>query len=72
MKALFRYFDTDNSGVISKEDLKQAFAKTGKRLAPTELQNIITQFGPTPVDQGGITFEGFQQIINNAADKGDE
>ena len=32
MRALFRYFDCDNSGRITEGDMRQAFAKTGKTL----------------------------------------
>ena len=31
--ALFKYFDTDNSGIITPTNLKEAFAKTGKILS---------------------------------------
>lgn len=30
--ALFKYFDTDNSGIITAVNLKEAFAKRGKIL----------------------------------------
>jgi calcium-dependent protein kinase len=30
--ALFKYFDTDNSGYITPANLREAFAKTGKTL----------------------------------------
>ena len=31
--ALFKYFDTDDSGIITPLNLKEAFAKTGKILS---------------------------------------
>lgn len=35
--AIFKYFDTDNSGIITAKNLKDAFAKTGKNLSEAEV-----------------------------------
>lgn len=35
--ALFKYFDTDSSGFITPQNLKEAFAKTGKDLSSKEI-----------------------------------
>lgn len=32
MKALFRHFDIDNTGKISKHNLSQAFTQAGKKI----------------------------------------
>ena len=39
--ALFKYFDTDNSGVITAENLREAFQKTGKELTQEEIAVIL-------------------------------
>jgi calcium-dependent protein kinase len=39
--ALFRYFDTDSSGFITPENIREAFAKSGKALSNEELKHII-------------------------------
>ena len=41
MRAIFRYFDCDNSGSISNHDLKLAFAKTGKMIDSQEVKSIM-------------------------------
>lgn len=61
IQALFRYFDTDHSGVISSQDLRSAFRKTGKLLASTEVKNIMRQYAP-PEGQG-ITLEKFKRAL---------
>ena len=35
--AIFKYFDTDDSGFITTENLKQAFAKTGKKITDKDI-----------------------------------
>lgn len=44
MMALFKYFDVDHSGVITSDDLKQAFGKTGKIIASPEIVNIMHMY----------------------------
>lgn len=41
LRALFSYFDTDSSGFISREDMKKAFAKSGKKLSDQEVALIL-------------------------------
>jgi len=61
IQALFRYFDTDHSGVISSQDLRSAFRKTGKLLASTEVKNIMRLYAPT--EGQGITLEKFKRAL---------
>ncbi len=35
--AIFKYFDTDDSGEITSQNLKEAFAKTGKILQDSDI-----------------------------------
>jgi Ca2+-binding EF-hand superfamily protein len=39
--AMFKQFDTDGSGFITKDNLRAAFVKLGKNLSEAELTEII-------------------------------
>ena len=58
MWALFKYFDTDNSGIITPENLKEAFGKTGKALTDREIQIILKKHAIQR--KNGISFDEFQ------------
>lgn len=37
LQALFKHFDTDNSGVISMDNIREAMSKAGKNISKEEL-----------------------------------
>jgi calcium-dependent protein kinase len=39
--ALFKYFDTDSSGYITPANIKEAFAKTGKKITDDDVKHIL-------------------------------
>ena len=59
--ALFKYFDTDNSGSITPLNLKEAFAKTGKALSDSEIHSILAKHDI--LENGVITYEEFKFIF---------
>ena len=64
--ALFKYFDTDSSGYITRENLKEAFAKTGKTLSEDEVRHILDQHDLKK--NGVIDFEEFREIFFSSAE----
>ena len=59
--ALFKYFDTDNSGIITPVNLKEAFAKTGKILTDKDIDYIMELH--SFIDNGGLNFEEFKMVF---------
>ena len=56
--ALFKYFDTDSSGYITPNNLKEAFAKSGKILSDLELKDILAKHD---IEKNGIiSFDEFK------------
>jgi len=41
--ALFKHFDTDDSGSITPENLKEAFANAGRMLTDSDIKHIMSQ-----------------------------
>lgn len=41
--ALFKHFDTDDSGTITPDNLKEAFANAGRHLSDSDLKHIMSQ-----------------------------
>lgn len=41
LQAIFNQFDIDNTGSISKENLKQAFSKYGRDIKESDIDNIL-------------------------------
>ena len=41
LQAIFNQFDIDNTGQISKENLKQAFSKYGRDITDADIDNIL-------------------------------
>jgi calcium-dependent protein kinase len=65
LKAAFRMFDKDDSGFISKDEIKESLQKIQK-FTEEELNEIINQ-----VDENGdgeISFEEFKVIMTNLKD----
>jgi len=61
MWALFKHFDTDDSGFITPENIKEAFEKTGKHISDKELANILKSHDV--MHNGRITFEEFKLMF---------
>lgn len=59
--ALFKYFDTDNSGYITPANLREAFAKSGKMLSKEEMSQILELHD---LEKNGVlSFDEFRQIF---------
>lgn len=58
---LFDYFDTDNTGYISRENLKEAFKKAGKPLSEEDLDEIMENHDYQK--NGRIEFREFRQMM---------
>jgi len=39
----FHHFDTDNEGYITKNDLKEVFKRSGRKLSDHEIMEIIRE-----------------------------
>lgn len=64
--ALFRYFDTDSSGYITQQNLRDAFAKSGKMLTKEQLRDIMEKHDLAK--NGILSFDEFRQIFFSASD----
>jgi len=57
----FRYYDRDNSGYITVDELDEAFKKLGKNLTREELQEM---FSSMDMDKSGsISFDEFSHLL---------
>lgn len=63
---LFKYFDVNNVGFITKEDLKEATAREGRRLKPQDLEAMISEIDSAK--NGTISFEDFKKMMVNEID----
>lgn len=43
LQAIFNQFDIDNSGKITKENLKQAFSKYGREITDSDIDQILSK-----------------------------
>lgn len=41
LRALFRHFDVDDSGYITRENLKEVFQQAGKELSEEQLDAVL-------------------------------
>lgn len=58
---MFKYFDTDSSGYITPQNLRDAFAKSGKNLTEQEMKEILEHHD---LEKNGIiSFDEFRQIF---------
>lgn len=65
LKAAFKMFDTDDSGYISRDEVKESFLKITK-ISEEEIEEIVSQ-----VDENGdgeISFEEFKEIMTKIRD----
>lgn len=59
--ALFKYFDTDSSGYITPANIKEAFAKTGKKITDEDVKHILQSHD---IEKNGIlSFDEFRLIL---------
>jgi len=59
--AIFKYFDTDNSGYITADNLKQAFAKTGKKITDKDIKRIMENYSSERT--GSLSFDEFKSVF---------
>jgi EF-hand domain pair len=57
--ALFNYFDTDGSGFLTPDNLREAFAKTGKTLTDAQLYLILEKHEKN----GAISLDEFKRMF---------
>lgn len=61
LHALFKHFDTDNSGVISMDNIREAMGKAGKQISKEELSDILKKHDYEK--NNVITFEEFKTMM---------
>ena len=61
LQAIFNQFDIDNSGKITKANMKQAFTKYGREITDADIDDIL-QKHDLAGDQA-ISFEEFKKMI---------
>ena len=62
--ALFKHFDTDNSGYITEDNIEEAFAKAGKQLSKEDIKEMIKSHDLEK--NGKLSFEEFKEIFQEA------
>lgn len=63
---LFKYFDVNNTGFITKENLKEVMSREGRRMKNEDLEMMISE-----IDQnkdGMIDFNDFKKMMQNDID----
>ncbi|KAL8193663.1 hypothetical protein R6Q57_026798 [Mikania cordata] len=58
LKEIFKGMDTDNSGKITREELKQGLSKQGSKLTENEIKQLLEAAdadGNETIDSDGIT-----------------
>ena len=63
----FKHFDTDNSGQITKDDLKEVFRRTGRAVSEVELNKML--YEERISNDQGIEFSRFCNIMGVQAEK---
>ncbi len=64
--ALFKHFDTDDSGMITPENIREAFNKAGKHLTDEDLKSILENHD---IEKNGkISFDEFKMMFVDAGD----
>ncbi|CAD8069401.1 unnamed protein product [Paramecium sonneborni] len=64
LSSLFQIFDTDNSGFITKLNIKEAFARNGKQISDKQIDEMIAEIDPNHDNK--ISFEEFCQMFDHA------
>ena len=61
--ALFKHFDTDNSGFISPANIQESLEKSGKRISEAEINHILKEHD---IEKNGkISFDEFKAMMSN-------
>ena len=64
MKDAFDIFDTDEDGIITKNDLYQVFVRIGvKKTSKKDVERMIDEVAPEA--NGYIDFDIFKELVNN-------
>jgi len=63
-KEAFNYFDADNSGQISSEELQTVMQKLGYNLTGSQIETIMNHIDSDK--SGAISFDEFLQFIEKA------
>ena len=67
LKAMFNQFDTDGSGVITKENIVTAMQKIGHSITQQELDNIMAEHD---IEKNGvISYKEFKYIFLDIQDQ---
>jgi calcium-dependent protein kinase len=61
LKAIFNSFDVDNTGFISRDNLKLAFSKYGRLITNEEIDNIMKEHDKKHTD--AIDFQEFKTMV---------
>ena len=67
LTALFKQFDTDSSGVITKDNIITAMDKLGHKITQSELDQIMDEHDLKK--DGVISFKEFEYIFMELADQ---
>lgn len=63
--ALFKHFDTDDSGYITPDNIKEAFAKAGKNVSEEDIKHILENHDLEK--NGMLSFDEFKQMFVDTA-----
>lgn len=64
--ALFKHFDTDDSGTITPENLKEAFANAGRELTNADIKQIMNQHD---IEKNNVlSFDEFRLLFEDSND----
>lgn len=58
---MFKHFDTDDSNVISKENIKEALANLGRDISTEELDKVMKEHDI--YKDGSINFDEFKAML---------
>ena len=63
---VFKYFDVDNANFITAANLKEAFARTGRKISLIDIEHMIKEVDES--NDGKISFEEFVNMMKNEND----
>ena len=61
LQAIFKSFDTDNSGEITQENIREAFSKIGKTISDEEVAVIMQEHDSD--SNKNISYDEFVQMM---------
>lgn len=61
LMAIFNQFDIDNSGKITKANLKQAFSKYGREIKDSDIDDILSKHDLAK--DNAISYEEFKKML---------